>query len=159
MGVFTAKIQQCNAVCLLGTKTVSYLSVGAGSSFQEGGSSHDGEGQTAWTCGGAQQDTGTSGNACKQHNTQFKHLHTHNLFHNHFFPSPPRPPPHSFSHWEGVFQTGSWALHVMSFIRGFFCGVCDLCSSLSAGVPGLELWLCRELSCLGIHAYQYFLST
>lgn len=89
MGVFTAKIQQCNAVCLLGTKTVSYLSVGAGSSFQEGGSSHDGEGQTAWTCGGAQQDTGTSGNTCKQHNTQFKHLHTHNLFHNHFFPSPP----------------------------------------------------------------------
>lgn len=45
-------------MCLLGTKTVSYLSGETGSSFPEGGASYDGEGQTARTCGGAQQDTG-----------------------------------------------------------------------------------------------------
>lgn len=33
-----------------------------------------------------------------------------------FFPCPPL----SVSQWEGVFQTGSRDLHVMSFIRGFF---------------------------------------
>lgn len=37
-----------------------YCSVGAGSSFQEGGPGHHGEGQTAWTCGGAEQNTGRS---------------------------------------------------------------------------------------------------
>ena len=30
----------------------------AGGSVQEGGAGHDGERQTAWTCGGAQPDTG-----------------------------------------------------------------------------------------------------
>lgn len=37
-----------------------YCSVGAGSSFQEGGPGHHGEGQTAWTRGGAEQNPGRS---------------------------------------------------------------------------------------------------
>lgn len=50
---------------------------GTGSSFQEGGSSHDGEGPTARTCGGAQQDTGTGGNG-----THFFKSARSVLFHN-----------------------------------------------------------------------------
>lgn len=43
----------------------------------------------------------------------------------------------------------------MSFIRGFFCGVCDFCSSLSAGVPGLSFVLYSRLGlgrCLSTQA-------
>lgn len=53
------RLSGCYNIDPLNTRTF-YCSVGAGSSVQEGCPGHHGEGQTAWTRGGAKQNTGRS---------------------------------------------------------------------------------------------------